>query len=363
MTFGKHRQPRLKELAAELELSITTVSRALAGYSDVSEATRDRVRQLAARMGYVPSRAGRALVSGSSGFVGLVLPARDTKTRSDALTKTTFTDAYLGEFVMVLIDALSDSGRDITISTATSSAAKNRQPIDALRRVVNGQQVDGVIVADRTHTHDDRVSFLIDRQVPFVVYGRVLDERRRHTWFDTDGVTAFADAATMLIALGHRRFGLLTFAEPLTFAHHRRQGLECTLHQHGLCLPDRAIASIDRFSETEIAQAAHRLLNQIPRPTAILCATDALALKLVEIAAGLSIDVPGELSVIGFDNVPVSAYAHPGITTFDQRISDSAIAIADMMVRQLDGGLAPIPSRAIKPDLVVRGSHGRAPAP
>jgi LacI family transcriptional regulator len=358
MTARWRAKPRLKELGAELNLSITTVSRALAGYSDVSAATTAKVRDLAMRMGYVPSRTGRALVSGSSGFVGLVLPPPQRRDPADTVSKLTFVDAFLGDYITVLVDALTRHGRDVTVTTAS----QNRPAIDALRHVVNGLQVDGVVVADRTSTHDDRVAYLIDSNVPFVVHGRVLDEPRPHIWVDTDGEAAFADAAKMLIGLGHRRFGLLTFAEPLTFAYHRQLGLERTLRRHGLHLGPETVADVGRFNDAGIAEAVYRLLTLDPRPTALFCATDALALKLVELACAMSINVPRDLSVIGFDNVPVSGYASPGLSTFDQHIADSATSIVDMLLRQLDGDIHEAENRAIKPDFIARGSHAHAPA-
>jgi len=346
MAAKGRRQPRLKELSSELGLSITTVSRALAGYSDVSAATRERVREMAARRGYVPSRAGRMLVSGNSGFVGLVVPLRDSH----------FIDAFLGEFIVGLSEAFTDSGRDLTITTA----ARDRREVDVLRHLVNGQQADGVVLT-RALSADDRVTYLLDQQVPFVLHGRVLGEDRAYVWFDTDGETAFGEAARMLIDLGHRDFGYLTFTEPLTFAHFRRIGLEGALRDHGLNLPDQAVASVSRFDEAEVERAADRLLSLDPRPTAILCATDGLAIKLLEVAAERSINVPADLSIVGFDNLPVSAYASPGITTFDQSIQDSAIHVAEMLVKLIDEGIDAVEPRLVKADFIARGSHGPAP--
>ncbi|MEM7442020.1 MAG: LacI family DNA-binding transcriptional regulator [Pseudomonadota bacterium] len=347
MAAKGRRKLRLKELSSDLGLSITTVSRALAGYSDVSAATRERVREAAERSGYIPSRAGRMLVSGNSGFVGLVVPLRDSH----------FIDAFLGEFIVGLSQALTEGGRDLAISTATGK----RSEVDVLRHVVNGQQVDGVVV-NRALMRDARVSYLIDQQIPFVLHGRVPDETRPYVWFDTDGTAAFSEATEMLIDLGHRHFGLLTFSESFTFTHFRRAGLESALKRHGLSLPSEAVASVGRFDEDELARASAALLSLRPRPTAILCATDALAIKLVEVAGSLSINVPSDLSVIGFDNVPVSAYATPGITTFDQRIQESAVNVANMLVQVIDGDVDAVKPRLVKADFIARGSHGPAPA-
>ncbi|MEM7314511.1 MAG: LacI family DNA-binding transcriptional regulator [Planctomycetota bacterium] len=347
MTGKGRRNPRLKELSSELGLSITTVSRALAGYSDVSAATQKRVREVAAKHGYVPSRAGRMLVTGSSGFAGLVVPLRDSN----------FIDAFLGEFIAGISETLTENGRDLAIATATRS----RSELDVMRHLVNGQQADGVIV-NRALERDERVSYLIDQHVPFVVHGRVLNESRPHVWFDTDGEAAFASATNMLIDMGHRHFGLLTLSEPLTFAHYRRLGVEKALQKRGLQLPGNAAVSVvSRFDDHEIARASTQLLNLDPRPTAIMCVTDALAIKLVEVANQMNVCVPDDLSVIGFDNVPISAYASPGISTFDQHIRDSAISVADMLIQLMSKSPKSVESRLVEATFIARGSHGPAP--
>lgn len=342
----ERRQPRLKELSNALGLSITTVSRALAGYSDVSPATRERVREAAAATGYVPNRAGRALKSGQSGFVGLVVPVRDAQ----------FIDAFLGAFVMGLGEALAESGRDLALTTAT----RRQEEIDVLAHVVNAGQVDGVVVS-RAVRDDARVRFLLDRGVPFVLHGRTLSETRPHPWLDTDGAAAFGEAARRLIALGHRRFGLLTFSDPVTFAHFRRDGLETALAEAGLRLPPERIAAAPRGEPEALRAAAGRLLDADPRPTAILCATDTLAITLMEEAAARGIAIPRDLSVIGFDNLPVSSYARPGLTTFDARIQECGSAVARMLVEAIERGPEAVEPQLVAADFIPRGSHGPAP--
>lgn len=340
----------LKDLAAELHLSVTTVSRALAGYPDVGLETRNRVRSLAARRGYVPSRVGRALVSGDTGLIGLVLPPPESRLSS----KSTFADVFLGPLMTGLCQRLQEAGHQLVITTQRS------RHVAALARTINRCQTDGLIVADRTFVHDDRVAYLADRKLPFVLHGRVMDDPSSYAWSDTDGASAFDDATRRLIALGHCHFGLLTFKQPLTFAHLRRSGLEAALRAHGLRLSSSSVSAATRSDDAEVDRACASLLDLQRRPTAILCATDALAISLVRMAAQRSIDVPRELSVIGFDNVPVSAQASPGITTFDQHIDQSAHDIAQLMIGQLNDRRDTVSSRMILPRFVPRGSHGPA---
>lgn len=344
--MAPRRQTGLKSLASELGVSITTVSRALAGYDDVSAETRARVAAVASQRGYVPSRVGRMLVSGRTDFIGMVLPVRGGQ----------LIDAFLGEFVAGLSGGLATRGRDLSIATATGEQTE----IEVLRHIVDGDRADAIVL-NRTEFEDPRVEFLIRRRFPFVAHGRVLTGPAPPVWFDTDGEAAFSQAVERLIALGHSRFGLVSIAEPFTFAHVRRRGLERALDLAGLILAPEDVATASMSDRESALAAAHRLLARADRPTAILGITDAQALAVLEVAANLSISVPEELSVVGFDDVPVAAYASPGLSTFDQHARESAGIVAGMVIDLLERGPEAAQSRLIRPQFMSRGSHGPAP--
>lgn len=339
-------QTRLKELAADLGLSITTVSRALAGYSDVAAATRERVSAAAERLGYVPSRVGRMLVSGRTDFVGMVLPVRDGK----------MIDPFIGALVTGLSEGLAAHGRDLFIGTVPGS----RSELEVIRHIVEGVRADALVLF-RTEIEDPRVRYLLDRRFPFISHGRALAESRPYLWFDTDGEAAFTEAVRLLVGLGHRDFALLTVAEPYSFAALRRRGAEAGLAAMGLTLAPASVEAVPMLDRDATLAAARRILQASPRLTAVLCATDTLALAFLDAAQGLSVSVPDEVSVIGFDDVPVSAYSNPPLSTFDQRARQSASQVADMLVAAIENGTdAPTP-RLVQPDFVARGSHGPAP--
>lgn len=340
------RQTRLKELAAELGLSITTVSRALAGYSDVAAATRERVAAAAERLGYVPSRAGRMLVSGRTDFVGMVLPVRDGQ----------MIDPFVGAFVTGLSEGLAAHGRDLFIGTVPGS----RSELDVIRHIVEGARADALVLF-RIEIEDARVRYLLDRRFPFISHGRALAESRPYLWFDTDGEAAFGEAVRMLVSLGHRDFALLTVAEPYSFAVLRRRGAEAALAAAGLAFAPSAVVAVPMLDREAALAAARRILQSSPRPSAMLCVTDTLALAFLEAARDLSISVPEAVSVIGFDDVPISAYSHPPLSTFDQRARQSANQVADMLVAAIESGAEAAAPRLVQPDFVARGSHGPAP--
>jgi len=344
--LAPRRQTGLKQLATELGVSITTVSRALAGYGDVSAETKARVASAARERGYVPSSVGRMLVSGRTDFIGMVLPVRGGH----------LIDAFLGEFVAGLSEGLAQHGRDLFMATATEAQTER----EVLRHIVDGDRADAIVL-NRLTFDDPRVTFLIERQFPFVAHGRMLTETPAFPWFDTDGEAAFAQAAQLLISLGHRRFGLITISEPLTFAHLRRRGLEAALLQAGLALPHEAVMHVPMSDRAAAIDAAGRLLARDDAPTAILGITDSQALAVLEVCGRRSIPVPERVSVIGFDDLPVSAYASPPLTTFDQHARESAAIVADMITALVDDRPEAARPRLIRPELVLRGSHGPAP--
>ena len=340
------RQTRLKELATELGLSITTVSRALAGYSDVAVSTRERVAEAAERLGYVPSRVGRMLVSGRTDFIGMVLPVREGR----------MLDAFVGAFVTGLSEGLAANGRDLFIGTVPPT----RTELDIVKHIVDGARADALVLF-RTEVDDARVRFLLDRKFPFICHGRVLNEKRPYVWLDTDGEAAFEEAVARLAALGHRDFALLTVAEPFSFAAVRRRGMEKGLAAAGLALAPDALVSVPMFDRAGVLAGAERLMALSPRPTAVLCATDALALALLETAERMGIDVPAALSVIGFDDIPLSAYSTPPLSTFTQRAVQTGERVAEMVVGILENGPESVESLLIRSEFVARASHGPAP--
>ncbi len=147
----------LRTLSAQLGLSITTVSRALGGYSDVSSGTRERVLAAAAAAGYRPNRAAQRLKTGRADAVGLVLPAGSGA----------YADAFFAELIAAVGAALAERDLDLVIAATRAGESET----DAFRRLAHGGRIDGVIVP-RTLWDDPRVDFLIGARIPFVTHGR-----------------------------------------------------------------------------------------------------------------------------------------------------------------------------------------------
>jgi len=338
-------RPRLKDLAEALDLSVTTVSRALGGHDDVSQETQQRVKSKAEQMGYVPSRAGRMLVSGATRSVCLVIPAHDP----------TFIDPFLGAFVTSLGEGLAEHDLDLFIRTVSRGQCE----LEVIQDIMSTGRADAVVIT-RTERDDPRVRFLIDQNFPFVSHGRVKSEGRAYAWYDSDGEQAFEMATELLIGLGHHRFAYLGIEEPFSFVDYRWSGMEKALANAGLALPPSHRISPRRGCRDGVLVACHSVLDLDPRPTAVLAAVDELALCLLDVATEREIAIPNELSVIGFDNLPVSAYAKPPLSTFDHEPGGSAAHVAAMLADQIDKPDAPREPLLAPARFVPRASHGPA---
>lgn len=333
----------LKSLAEHLDVSIATVSRALANHPAIAPSTRQRVMEAAEQLGYVPNVAARHLVSGRSRFVGLVLPVRGPD----------FIDSYLGEYITGLGEGLVAHAMDLFIATVLPGQSES----SVLRHVIESGRADGVVLP-RVMLRDDRVDYLMERGVPFVCHGRLLDEDAPIHWLDSDGAWAFGEAFELLYGIGHRRFGLVSITDPMTFSHIREQGLRDAIARRGDPSVTLEVVAAPRYDRGSTVAAIDSLLHGPQRPTAIIGLFDTLALTVMEEAARAGLSIPRDLSVIGFDNITASAYVSPGLTTFDPDTHASARTIAEMLVAAIEGP-APAPQqRLIRPKLVLRASHG-----
>jgi LacI family transcriptional regulator len=337
----------IKDIARKLGLSASTVSRALAGHERIPEATRLRVREAAGHLGYQPNRAAQSLVGGrNSGFVGLVVtdPGYGRE------------DSYLGDYIAGLGQGFSESGFDLFLAAIPQGMSE----LSVIRNIVATRRADGLVLA-RTSEADPRVEFLAGQGFPFVTHGRTTSGSLDFDWIDTDGHAAFAEAFDLLHSLGHRKLTLLTIEEPMTFRLHRTEGLLAAIEARGDPDVRLTVATSPRYDAARRRQVIRDLLASPQRPTAVIAMFDGLALAVLQVAEELGLRVPEDLSVIGFDNIASAALARPGLTTFDSDTGNSARQSARMLVERIRNPQAPRMHRLIRPQLVLRSSHGPAP--
>ncbi|HZY67656.1 MAG TPA: LacI family DNA-binding transcriptional regulator [Devosia sp.] len=340
------RPVRLKQLAFDLGLSVTTVSRALAGYDDVSKVTRRRVVEAAEACGYLEAKvAGRPRGALQHGAVGMLLPLHGTE----------IIDPNVTRLVAGLSNGLMRRGRDLLLSTVQPG----QDDLTVLRHLVDSRRVDGVVM-HRLTQNDPCVRYLTERDFPFVTLGRVLEPHAPHSWFDMDAETGFAEATELLLQLGHTRIAVFGPAEPFSYAALRRHGVERALARVGHSILPQHNVKAPVPDPTAIAHAANRLLLGPERPTAVLGILDKYALAVLAAADQIGLLVPRDLSVIGFGDIPEASASRPQLSTFAQHSRDNGEMLADMIVNLIDDGDA-VRTSLVPVDFLPRGSHGPAP--
>ena len=305
----------IRQLADSLGLSITTVSRALDDYTDVSALTRARVRAAAEASGYRPNAAARRLRRGLTEVVTMVLPTAHGR----------FDEPLYIELLAAMGPHFVKAGYDLTLLTAPPGD----EEIKTYRRIVEGRRADGIIVV-RARRDDARIRYLLTTDTPFVVMGRsgVVGD---YSLLDGDGMKAFGVATERLLALGHRHIVHLAAPSAFTFSTLRRTGYEAAMHAAGL-----QPCSFESAAETDPAYSvALHILADDNRPTALLCATDRMAYGVLRAARELGLRVPQDLSVMGHDNLPASGQTDPALTTMELPLADTGERLALMLLERI----------------------------
>ncbi|MGH7104195.1 MAG: LacI family DNA-binding transcriptional regulator [Acetobacteraceae bacterium] len=328
----------LSRIADALGLSVTTVSRALAGYGEVAGRTRARVLAEAQRIGYVPNQTARRLRSGRSGAVGVVVPAEPGS----------FDPFFLG-MLAAIGPLLAKAGLGLVMM----SGRPGREEMQAYRHLVEWHRVEAVLIA-RTRVNDPRIAYLQDHEIPLVTHGRSVT-RRPCAYVDLDGEAAFRIAAERLIGFGHRRIGLINAAPGYMFARHRQAGWQMALAAAGLP-PGPVLAGEPDEENGELLM--RRLLRRAVPPSAVLCATDRMAVGAMAALAAQGLRAGRDVSLIGYDNLPIASYTDPPLTTIDQPLPAMAARLVEILTALIGGAAAGEFAEVWPPRLCARASDG-----
>ena len=331
----------IKDIARETGKSITTVSRALHDYDDVSDSTKKLVRETAAEMGYTPNLLAQRLQKQRTETIGLILPTFGPR----------FADPFFSEFLAGVGNTAARYGYDLLVSTK----APGKEELAAYRQKVQGRQVDGFIVV-RTRRHDPRIDYLRQAGVPFAVFGRVEGELD-FPFVDEDGVDGMRQVAEHLIALGHRRIACIAPPPELMFAEYRLRGVKEALTEAELMIDEGYCATGDLTQHGGYKQA-NVLLDLSDPPSAIIAANDLMALGAMSAAQQRGLVVGRDIAITGFDDTPLAEHAHPPLTTVHQPIYQIGSVVCEMLLEILQGREPDQRQVLLKPTLIVRQSCG-----
>jgi DNA-binding LacI/PurR family transcriptional regulator len=310
----------IRRLAKQLNMSISTVSRALNGAADSSEETQKRVRAAAAELGYVPNQSGRSLRRGMTGAIGFMM---QTGPEMIGQGDTFFISVFEGVQTVLARHHL-----DLVVLPCPT----NEDADEYLRRTVSRGFVDGVIISN-TRRVDPRIEFLASRHMPFVAFGRSTTDAGQ-PWIDLDFEAMAQQSIDRLVGKGHRRIAVtLPHGEDLNFSHIFIEHSRLALAAHGIELDPKLIL---RSLPTERGgnDIAHRLVSLRDRPTAIVVLSEPL---LAGLYRGLTERnyLPGrDIAVIGREG-PQSTFLTPTLTRFAQSLDDLGMGLAEALLASM----------------------------
>jgi LacI family repressor for deo operon, udp, cdd, tsx, nupC, and nupG len=333
---------RIHDVARAAGVSTATVSRALRGLDRVSPQTRARVAAAAQELQYVASPSAASLKSGKTGVIGVIVPF---------LTRWFFTNLLDGAETLLRQD-----GYHILVFTIGSRGDQRTQVLD---HQLLGKRLDGVLVLSADLDRHE-VDLLDGLRVPVVTVGLDLPGYAR---VGIDDVRVADTAMSHLIGLGHRRIGYVggNPAEDIHIATavNRLAGVTQALHRHGLRLDARHTSHGDWTVHGGVAYA-ERLFAQEVRPTAVLAASDEMAIGVLYAARRAGLDVPGDLSVMGIDDHEMS-FTHE-LTTVRQQVREQGQAAGRLLLDALCAGGRTVRREVILPTELVERASTAPPA-
>jgi LacI family transcriptional regulator len=322
----------INDIARMAGVSKKTVSRVINRSPDLNAGTRQRVDDLIAALGYVPNPQARALASGRNFLIGLVHGNPNAQTVMNVQHG--------------MLEALHDTEFEMVV-----------RPIDGasptlladLRTFIERQRLFGVVLMPPLSEDDAVASLCRETGCRYARLGPSGPDAPDDMVTSNDRA-AVREATDYLISLGHRRIALVEGPRDFRSARERRAGFEQALAEAGIAVPRSMVAEGDYRFESGLL-AGDRLLTSAPRPTAIFCCNDEMAAGVIHAAGRLGLDVPGDVSVIGFDDTPTAAHVWPPLTTVRWPIATMARAATLRLIaandRDADNGLL-FPSTLIR---------------
>ncbi|MFE2546642.1 LacI family DNA-binding transcriptional regulator [Actinacidiphila glaucinigra] len=334
----------LRELARRSGVSTATVSRALNGRAEVSQSTRERIRRLAGELGYAPNEPARTLVRRRSDTIGLLW---DTGHESRGLHHP-----FLQGLLASVRTALSEAGYHLMLLTTAGPQEPESTYVQAVRR----HSLEGVIAMGRPA--DDRaLRALAASGIPCAGLDVALDGPRT-VGVASDNTGGAEAAVAHLHSLGHRRIATVTGPPELTPAAERLAGFRAACARLGLAVPQEYVAAGDFFLDSG-RHAVRRLLALPEPPTALFAAGDMMAIGALHAVADAGLSVPGDLAVVGFDDIDAATLVRPALTTVaqdDRALGTAAVAaLCELLGPE---AVHPLPPRVLPTRLVVRGTCG-----
>jgi len=334
VNHGPRRVPTIRDVARVAQVSVTTVSHALSAKRPVSPETAERIQAAIEHLGYVPSSAARTLQAGRTGMLGLVVPD--------------VSDPFFGRLAMSVERAADAEDYGVVLSSSRVAPGRGARLFDLLR----SRSIDGLVYVAGEVRPEEELRRLASAY-PIVLADESSAALTGIPFVGADHAGGGRLVGRYLRDLGHADVAVVTGPRGLRSAEERVAGFRDVL-------PGAAVIDGD-FTEEVAADRTARMLARGRVPTAVFASSDVMALGVMDAVREAGLSVPGDVSVVGFDDIPLARRVVPGLTTVRQPIDELGRLATATLVR-LMAGEDPAPVTPLPVELVVRGTTG-APRP
>ncbi|MBI5775414.1 MAG: LacI family DNA-binding transcriptional regulator [Verrucomicrobia bacterium] len=311
---------RLKDIAARARVSIMTVSKSLHDAPDISAATKARIRQLAAQMGYVPDTAAQGLRTRTTKLLGLIIPA--------------VTNPMFARIVMAIEERAHELGCELILAHSLNSVEREEK---CIRRLL-ARRVDGLFISPvyRMETSAPIYEELRASRVPVIILGHRARFCAPFVNVETDDLAASYAATNHLLGLGHRRIAFFAGPAVCPWAQERFDGYRRALLEAKVELDDQLVFNAGSTIE-EGEKAALQFLQESPGATAVQAVNDLVAIGAANLFLNQGQRIPQDLSVVGFGNILVAEYFRVPLTTIRQPKLRLGVAAMEAMLKLQQG--------------------------
>ncbi len=341
----KNKSTTLLDIANELDIDVSTVSKALKDHPKISDSTKEKVSKVAQKLNYHPNSIATALVKGSSNLIGVMVPHTD---------ETFFSSAIRG-----IEEVAKEGGYRIIIFQSNDNIEDEINNINIMYQA----KVDGILASHAMETDNfDHYQNIIDQGIPLILFDR-FNEAIDSDVVAIDDYRGAYKAITHLIEQGCRKIIHLSGYQHVHIYNERRRGYKQALLDHDISF-DKNLVLESNMSLEDGRELTSNFLKNSPPPDAIFASSDYTAMGAIQVLKENNIDIPEEVAVAGFSNETFSSYVTPGITSVEQHSRKMGEIAAQMFLDQVNKDSkfqTPVePRKAIlNPELIVRESSQR----
>lgn len=326
----------IKDIARELGISPSTVSRALKDHPDISRATRDAVNELAGRWNYKPNPIALSLKSGSSKTIGVIIPD--------------IVHYFFSTVISGIEDVLYE--RDYNMILCQSNELWDHEVKNV--QTLLSSRVDGILASVAKSTSDfSHYRLVSEKGIPLVFFDRVPEEIDTDRVIIDDEESAYK-ATIHLLRTGKKRIIHLSGPTNLAIAQERQKGYIRAMKEYRLTPSQDDMIKCDTTGEAD--DIVPGLLQRNPRPDAFFVVNDLTAAQTLMIIKKAGIKIPEEIAVVGFTNSQISTLTDPGLTSVDQKGNEMGRQSARLLIDRIENHKLPFQKKVITSDLIVRGS-------